>query len=200
MSTRSRRRYFAHPTALVESKHIGAATRIWAFAHVLDGARIGANCNVGDHCFIEGSVVVGDHVTVKNGVALYDGLTVGDWVFLGPNAVFTNVYKPRVAERDRQPFLPTRIDDGATIGANATIVCGVTIGAHAFVGAGAVVTRDVAPYALVFGNPARRHGYVCPCGEKLRFDRACRCGRRFRRARNAGVELLRDDSRQIRGR
>ncbi|MBI3845853.1 MAG: N-acetyltransferase [Planctomycetes bacterium] len=185
---RKARPFFAHETALVESDEVGEGTRIWAFAHVLEGARIGRDCNVGDHCFVEGGVVVGDHCTIKNGIALYDGLTIGCGVFLGPNAVFTNVRNPRVSERERQPFLPTRIGDGATVGANATIVCGVTIGEHAFVGAGAVVTRDVPPFALVFGVPARRRGWLCPCGEKIRLGRACVCGRRFRRAKGSGIE------------
>jgi UDP-2-acetamido-3-amino-2,3-dideoxy-glucuronate N-acetyltransferase len=184
---RPSRRFFAHPTALVESDSIGDGTRIWAFAHVLAGARIGRGCNVGDHCFVESGVIVGDDCTIKNGIALYDGLVIGSGVFLGPNAVFTNVRNPRVSEKARQPFLPTRVGDGATIGANATVVCGVTIGEHAFVGAGSVVTRDVRPYALVYGVPAVRRGWMCPCGEKIVLGRACACGREFVRASDGGI-------------
>jgi UDP-2-acetamido-3-amino-2,3-dideoxy-glucuronate N-acetyltransferase len=151
--------YFCHPAGLCESDAIGSGTRIWAFAHVLPGARIGSDCNICDHVFIEGAVVVGDRVTVKCGVQLWDGLVVEDDVFIGPNATFSNDRFPRSRQHlDRYPT--TLVRNGASIGANATILPGVTIGANAMVGAGAVVTRPVPPNAIVVGNPARIIGYA----------------------------------------
>lgn len=159
-------RYYKHPTARVESKRVGAGTRIWAFAHVLAGAVIGRDCNIGDHCYIESKVEIGDAVTIKNGVAVWDGVTIERGVFLGPSVVLTNDRRPR--SRAAWEPAPTRIEEGATIGANATVLCGLTVGAFAFVGAGAVVTRDVPRHGLVYGNPARLRGYVCRCGHPLR--------------------------------
>ncbi len=145
--------YFKHPHALVESDKIGRDTRIWAFVHILPGAVIGEECNICDHVFIENDVIVGNRVTVKCGVQLWDGVRIGDDVFIGPNATFTNDAFPR----SKQPFdlLITRVEHGASIGANATILPGLTIGENAMVGAGAVVTRDVPANAMVVGNPAR---------------------------------------------
>jgi acetyltransferase-like isoleucine patch superfamily enzyme len=172
--------FYHHPQALVESSDIGEGTRIWAFAHVMKGARIGANCNLGDHSFVESRVVLGNNVTVKNGVAIYDGVVAEDNVFIGPNAVFTNDRNPRAEiKKTADQAVPTRLREGATICANATVVCGVTVGRYAFVGAGAVVTRDVPDYALMVGVPARLAGYMCECGEKLSASRACTCGRRY---------------------
>lgn len=174
--------YFVHPKAIVESHDIGEGTRIWAFAHVLPGARIGRHCNVGDHCFIEGKVVVGDHCTIKNGVSLWDLVTLEDGVFVGPNAVFTNDLFPRAFPDFRatpDEWLPTVVREGATIGANATVVCGVTIGRYALVGAGSVVTKDVPDHGLMVGVPARLVGYVCKCGKRVRPESACSCGRRY---------------------
>ncbi len=174
---------FIHERALCESDDVGPRTRIWAFAHVMKGARVGADCNVGDHAFIEGGAVIGDRVTVKNSVLVWDRVTVEDDVFLGPNVVFTNDLVPRAAfKRPPATWLPTRVGRGASIGANATIVCGVTIGAAAFVGAGSVVVCDVPAHALVVGNPAHRVGWMCACGERLAGDLACVCGRRYRLA------------------
>jgi acetyltransferase-like isoleucine patch superfamily enzyme len=171
---------FVHPQALCESDAVGAGTRVWAFAHILPGAVVGADCNICDHAFIEGGATVGDRVTVKNNVLVWDGVRVGDDVFLGPNAVFTNDMNPRAAfKKPPEQFLGTTVEQGATIGANATIVCGVTIGRHAFVGAGSVVTRSVAPHALVVGNPARAIGWMCECGERLPESLECTCGRRY---------------------
>jgi UDP-2-acetamido-3-amino-2,3-dideoxy-glucuronate N-acetyltransferase len=151
--------HFVHPNGICESAHVGAGTRIWAFAHVLPEARIGADCNICDHVFIENDVVVGDRVTVKSGVQLWDGIRLGDDVFIGPNATFTNDKFPR--SRHWKPELPlTRVGDGASIGANATILPGVTIGRNAMIGAGAVVTSNVPPNAIAYGNPARIRGYV----------------------------------------
>ncbi len=171
---------FVHPMGLCESDKVGPRTRIWAFAHVLQGAEVGADCNVGDHAFIEGGARLGDRVTVKNAVLVWDRVTVEDEVFLGPNMVFTNAVAPRVGFRKPpEQLVPTLVRHGATVGANATVVCGVTIGRHAFVAAGAVVVRDVADHALVAGNPARRVGWLCTCGRRLGDDLACACGRRY---------------------
>src|SRR4029450_7518128 len=169
---------FVHPQALCESDDVGPRTRIWAFAHVLPGARIGADCDGCDPAFVEGGAVVGDSVTIKNNVLLWDGVTVEDEVFLGPNAVFTNDPRPRAASRKgREGWLSTMVRRGATIGANATVVCGVTVGRWAFVGAGSVVTADVPDHALVVGNPARPVGWACECGERLPDGLVCACGR-----------------------
>jgi len=171
---------YVHPRALCESEDVGPRTRIWAFAHVMKGARLGADCNVGDHAFIESGAVVGDHVTVKNAVQIWSGVTVMDWVFLGPNMIFTNDLNPRVAfKKAPERFLGTLVERGVSIGANATVVCGVTIGEGAFVGAGATVTRDVPAYGVVVGNPARRIGWMCACGEKLPKTLECACGRAY---------------------
>jgi UDP-2-acetamido-3-amino-2,3-dideoxy-glucuronate N-acetyltransferase len=171
---------FIHDRALCESEDVGARTRIWAFAHVMKGARLGTDCNVGDHAFIESGAVLGNHVTVKNCVLVWDRVTVEDEVFLGPNMVFTNDLRPRAAFKNPpEKFLATRVQRGASIGANATIVCGVTLGEQCFVGAGSVVTKDVPAYALVVGNPAKRRGWMCACSEKLPARLECRCGRTY---------------------
>jgi UDP-2-acetamido-3-amino-2,3-dideoxy-glucuronate N-acetyltransferase len=160
--------YFAHPLALVESQDIGPGTRIWAFAHILPGARIGAECNICDHTFIETGVVLGNNVTVKNGVAIWRGVTVEDNVFLGPNCVLTNDPNPRAYIKKPSAALQTTlIRANATVGANATILCGITIGQHAFIGAGAVVLRSILDFALMVGNPARQVGWMCCCARRL---------------------------------
>lgn len=151
--------YFVHPNALCESTDVGVGTRVWAFAHVLPGARIGADCNICDGVFVENDVIVGDRVTVKCGVQLWDGVTLENDVFIGPNVTFTNDRMPRSKQYPEQ-FLRTRVEAGASIGANATILPGITVGRSAMVGAGAVVTRSVPPFAIVVGNPARLTGYV----------------------------------------
>jgi len=159
---------FVHDLALCESDDVGPGTRIWAFAHILAGARIGAGCNVGDHAYVEGGAVVGDAVTIKNGVLLWSGVTVEDEVFLGPGAVFTNDASPR-APYPKGPagWRATLVRRGATVGANATVLSGLTIGCWAMVGAGSVVTGDVPAHALVVGNPARQTGWACRCGRSL---------------------------------
>lgn len=157
--TLAERSVSVHPTALVETDQIGDSTRVWAFVHILAGARVGRDCNICDHVFIENDVIVGDRVTVKSGVQLWDGVRLGDDVFVGPNATFTNDKFPR--SRQWSSEVPqTRVGDGASIGANATILPGVTIGRNAMIGAGAVVTANVPPNAIAYGNPARIRGYV----------------------------------------
>ena len=150
---------FVHPAADVQTRQLGAGTRIWQYVVVLPGARVGADCNICSHCFVENDVVVGDRVTIKSGVQLWDGLRVGDDVFIGPNATFTNDKHPR-SRRTPPAFLQTIIEDGASIGAGATILPGLRVGTGAMVGSGAVVTRSVPPNAIVVGNPARIVGYV----------------------------------------
>jgi len=177
---------FVHDKALCESSDVGPRTRIWAFAHVMRGALIGADCNIGDHAFIETGARIGDRVVVKNNALVWDRVTLEDDVFVGPNTVFTNDFIPRAAFKNPpKGFLPTLVRRGASIGANATIVCGVTIGEEAFVGAGAVVIRDVPAHAMVAGNPARRIGWMCACGARLGAGLACACGRVYRPAGGA---------------
>jgi UDP-2-acetamido-3-amino-2,3-dideoxy-glucuronate N-acetyltransferase len=179
------RDYFVHPSAVVDAgARIGTGTRIWHFSHVMPGARIGAHCVIGQGCFI-GNVTIGDGVHIQNNVSVYDGVTLEDHVFAGPSCVFTNVINPRSEVSRKHEYRPTLVRRGASIGANATIVCGATIGAYAFVGAGAVVRGEVAPHALVVGLPARRIGWMCACGERLGENAAdalaCQaCGRSYR--------------------
>ncbi len=161
-------KYFVHPTALVGTNaKIGDGSKIWHFSHIMSGAVLGNNCNIGHSVYIGGKVVLGAGVKVQNHVSVYDGVTIEDEVFLGPHCVFTNVKTPRSAINRRGEYVSTRVRRSATIGANATIVCGVTLGAHCFVGAGSVVTRDVPPHALVYGNPARVQGWVSHNGTRL---------------------------------
>lgn len=161
------RDYSVHDSAVVDhGAKIGTGTKVWHFVHVMPGARIGERCVIGQGCFI-GNVRIGDHVHIQNNVSVYDGVTLEDHVFAGPSCVFTNVINPRSEVSRKHEYRPTLVKRGASIGANATIVCGVTIGEYAFVGAGAVVRTDVAPYALVVGVPARRSGWMCACGERL---------------------------------
>ncbi|MFP4056414.1 MAG: DapH/DapD/GlmU-related protein [Candidatus Brocadiia bacterium] len=170
---------FIHPTAVVDQPcSIGRGTKVWHFVHVSQGAQIGQRCVLGQNVFVGRNVRIGENCKIQNNVAVYEKVTLEDDVFCGPSMVFTNVMNPRSAyPRDRETgFLPTLVKRGATIGANATIVCGIVLGEHCFVGAGAVVNRDVPPYALVVGVPARRIGWMCECGEKLHFaDGTARC-------------------------
>lgn len=169
---------YIHPKAIVDSSQIGDGTRIWAFTHVMVGAKIGSGCNIGEHCFIENDVTIGDNVVVKNGISIWDGVTVEDGAFLGPHMIFTNDLEPRSGFP--KELVRTLVKKGATIGAGAVIICGVTIGSYATVGAGAVVTKDVPAHALVYGNPAKKKGWVCVCGRTYRFENNhahCVCGR-----------------------
>lgn len=148
--------------------------------YVMHGARIGERCNVGDHAFVESGAVLGDNVTVKNGVSIWDGVTAEDNVFIGPNVVFTNDRNPRAnVKKAREQFLRTKICEGASLGANVTVLCGITMGRYSFAGAGAVLTKDVPDYAVVVGNPVRQVGYMCECGERMRPDLTCPCGLKF---------------------
>lgn len=165
--------FFAHPTACIDDPcHIGEGTKVWHFCHVCTGARIGKGCVLGQNIYIAGGAVIGDGVRIQNNVSVYDGTVIDDEVFIGPSAVLTNVLNPRAAIDRREFFDSTHICRGATIGANATIVCGITIGRHAFIGAGALITRDVPDYALVTGVPARRTGWMSRHGHKLERDRS----------------------------
>ncbi|HWQ20288.1 MAG TPA: acyltransferase [Methanotrichaceae archaeon] len=159
--------YVSHPSAVIESTDIGDGTHIWHFAHVRQGSRIGRNCNIGKSVYIDAGAEVGDNVKIQNFVSVYKGVQIGDDVFIGPSATFTNDLHPRAFIWSDEDVVTTRVGKGASIGANSTIVCGVTIGEYSMVGAGSVVTRDVPPFCLVYGNPAEPNGWVCYCGRKL---------------------------------
>lgn len=163
--------YFAHETAIVdEGCHIGSGTKIWHFSHIMTGCTLGENCNIGQNVVVSPKVVLGKNVKVQNNVSIYEGVTCDDDVFLGPSMVFTNVINPRSAVNRKNEYLKTHVGKGASIGANATIVCGHNIGKYAFIGAGAVVTKEIPDYALVVGNPAKQMGWMSEFGEKLIFD------------------------------
>jgi len=173
--------FFAHPSAIIDANvEIGPGTRIWHFSHVLSGSRIGENCVIGQNVMIGPRVRVGNGCKIQNNVSLYEGVTLEDDVFCGPSAVFTNVIAPRAFIERKNEFRPTYVGQGATIGANATVVCGVTIGKYAMVAAGAVVTRHVSPFALVVGSPARFRAWVGRSGERLDDRLTCpRTGERY---------------------
>ncbi len=163
--------FFAHPTSVIDDNAIiGENTKIWHFCHVFANARIGSNCVIGQGCSIAARAVIGNGCKLQNGISVYDGVILEDDVFCGPHMIFTNVINPRAFIVRRDEFRQTLVKRGASIGAGAIIVCGHTIGRYAFVGAGAVVTRDVPDFALVFGNPARQHGWVGKSGNRLAFD------------------------------
>ena len=163
--------YQAHETAVIDAGcTIGEGTRIWHFSHIMAGCTLGKGCNIGQNVVISPDVVLGNNVKVQNNVSVYTGVTCEDDVFLGPSCVFTNVINPRSAVPRKEQYLKTHVGKGATIGANATVVCGHTIGEYALIGAGAVVTKDVPPYALVVGNPSQQIGWVSEYGHRLVFD------------------------------
>lgn len=165
--------YFAHETAVIdEGCEIGAGTKIWHFSHLMTGCKLGKNCNLGQNVVVSPDVELGNNVKVQNNVSIYTGVRCEDDVFLGPSMVFTNVMNPRSAVARRDQYLKTTVKKGASIGANATIICGHDIGRYAFVGAGSVVTKRVADYALVVGNPARQIGWMSEYGHRLEFDDA----------------------------
>ena len=164
--------YFAHPTAVIdEGSEIGDGVKIWHFSHIMPGCKIGKGCNLGQNVVVSPKVILGKNVRVQNNVSIYEGVVCEDDVFLGPSMVFTNVINPRSAVSRKHEYKPTLVRKGASIGANATIVCGNEIGPYALIGAGAVVTKPVPPYALVVGNPARQTGWVSEYGHKLHFDK-----------------------------
>ena len=163
--------FFAHQTAIIDSGcQIGQGTRIWHFSHIMSGCTVGDDCSIGQNVVISPDVKIGNRVKIQNNVSVYTGVICEDEVFLGPSAVFTNVINPRSAVSRKSEYKPTLVQKGATIGANATIVCGVTIGRFAFIGAGAVVTKNIPDYALVVGNPARQTGWMSEFGYKLKFN------------------------------
>ena len=171
-----------HATAIVDpGAQIGDGSRVWHWVHVCGGARIGEGCSLGQNVFVGNDVVIGNNVRIQNNVSVYDAVRLEDDVFCGPSMVFTNVYNPRAAITRKSEYRKTLVRRGATLGANCTIVCGSTIGEHAFVGAGAVVNRDVPAFALMLGVPARRRGWMCRCGVQLHGAREalCECGARY---------------------
>ena len=167
--------YFVHESSYVdEPVSIGAGTKVWHFSHIMKGSIIGQNCVIGQNVYVDAGVVVGNNVKVQNNVSIFKKVTLEDNVFCGPSVVFTNVIYPRSAyPKKLDEYSSTLVKKGATIGANSTIVCGIVVGEFAFVGAGSVVTKDVFPYALVYGNPARQHGWMSESGDKLNFQKSC---------------------------
>jgi len=191
------KKYWAHGTAVVdEGAEIGEGTKIWHFSHIAQDAKIGKNCKLGQNVYVGPNVVIGNNVKLQNNVSLYEGAVLEDDVFCGPSSVFTNIFNPRSAfpRNSAEFFRKTHVKKGASIGANATIVCGVTLGRHAFVGAGSVVTKDVKDHALVYGNPARQMGWMCECGEKIEFDDKGRakcktCSKEYKKAHDAAERI-----------
>jgi len=181
--------YFKHASSFVdEGAEIGNGTKIWHFTHVMSGAIVGEGCSLGQNVNVGGKAQIGNGVKVQNNVSIYDDVIIEDDVFCGPSCVFTNVFNPRAFIERKDEYRKTVVKMGASIGANATIVCGVTLGRYSFVGAGSVITKDVPDYALVYGSPARQHGWVCMCGEKLNSKLECRkCGIAYREGKNGLV-------------
>lgn len=187
--------YFVHESSYVdEGCEIGAGTKIWHFSHIMKGCKIGENCNIGQNVVISPGVVLGNTVKIQNNVSVYTGVICEDGTFLGPSCVFTNVVNPRAFIERKSEYRQTVIKKGASIGANVTIVCGHDIGRYALVGAGSVVTRNIPDYALVYGNPARVHGYVCACGEQLAFENGravCpACGKQYKKENEIVEEIV----------
>jgi len=192
------KKYFVHESSYVdEGARIGDGTRVWHFSHILPGSRIGRDSNIGQNVVIGPDVSIGDGCKIQNNVSIYKGVTLEDDVFCGPAMVFTNVYNPRSAIRRMDEIRPTLVKRGATIGANATIMCGITIGNHAFIGSGAVVLKDVPDYALVAGNPAKQKGWMCACGIQLSFkenEAVCRgCGHKYQKVGKQGIAQVREE-------
>lgn len=188
-------RPFVHETAIVDAgASVGDGTRIWHFTHVSSGSTIGRHCVLGQNVFIGPGVQIGNRVKIQNNVSVYAGVTVADDVFLGPSCVFTNVLTPRAHVERKDEFATTRVQQGVTVGANATVVCGHTLGEYSLIGAGSVVTKDVLPHAVVVGNPARRTAWACRCGQVLGSDGRCeRCGEQYEVARGSCRPTRRHD-------
>jgi UDP-2-acetamido-3-amino-2,3-dideoxy-glucuronate N-acetyltransferase len=191
--------YFVHASSFVDEPcEIGAGTKIWHFSHVMKNCHIGENCNIGQNVVVSPEVVIGNNVKIQNNVSVYTGCILEDDVFCGPSMVFTNVVNPRSHVVRRDEYKRTLVRRGASMGANSTIVCGITIGQYAFIGAGSVVTRDVPDYALIYGNPAKIRGWMCACGVKLALHvdsqhergECSSCGKRYRRAGTRVEESL----------
>ncbi|MFA7677716.1 MAG: acyltransferase [Candidatus Omnitrophota bacterium] len=188
MKNKSAEKYFIHHSSYIDKDvQIGQGTKIWHFSHILKGSKIGKSCVIGQNVAIGPDVKIGNNCKIQNNVSVYKGVTLESEVFVGPSAVFTNVYNPRAFIERKDEFMPTLVKKGATIGANATMICGITIGKYAFVGAGAVITKNVPDYALVYGNPARLRGWICQCGIKLEFERSTvfckRCKKHYKNTR-----------------
>ena len=171
MTLDQKKSYFCHETSIIDFPcQIGEGTKIWHFTHIMPNCIIGKNCTLGQNVFISSNVLIGDNTKIQNNVSLFDGVTCEKNVFIGPSVVFTNVINPRSEISRQSEFKKTQIKEGATIGANATIICGISLGEYSFIAAGSVVTKDVLPYALVMGNPSRQVGWVSKYGHKLNFD------------------------------
>ena len=185
----SDKNYFVHETAIIdEGCKIGSNSKIWHFSHVLSGSKIGDNCNIGQNVVIGPDVKIGNKCKIQNNVSIYKGTTLENGVFCGPSMVFTNVYNPRAEISKMDQALPTLVKRGSTIGANATIICGVTLGSYCFIGAGSVVTKSVQNHSLVFGNPAKQVGWMCKCGERLTDKLECTsCGAKYHQTEK-GIE------------
>lgn len=185
--------FFVHESSYVdEGVEIGLDTKIWHFSHIIAGTKIGANCNIGQNVVIGGNVIIGNGCKIQNNVSIYEGVELEDDVFCGPSMVFTNVFTPRSHVSRKNEYLPTNVRQGATIGANATIVCGNEIGAFAFIGAGAVVTKPVPSQALMVGNPAKQIGWMCKCGERLpasNYCERCKCSYSVNESKNKILEV-----------
>jgi UDP-2-acetamido-3-amino-2,3-dideoxy-glucuronate N-acetyltransferase len=189
------RGYFVHPTAVVdEPVKVGERTQIWHFSHIMSNSSIGKNCIIGQNVFVGSGAVLGSNIKVQNNVSIYDGVILEDDVFCGPSMVFTNVFNPRSFISRKKEFRKTVVGKGATMGANATIICGNRIGQYAFIGAGSVVTKDIPDYALVYGNPGRVKGWVCQCAEEIVFRSGkakCQaCGKRYTKNREMVKEAV----------
>lgn len=186
------KQYFVHPHAIVDTEKIGSQTKIWAFTHILKGAQIGRNCNICDYVYIENNVSIGNNVTIKNGVYLWDGITIQDDVFIGPGVVFTNDSYPR-SKNKNYIQKKTYLKKGSSIGANSTILPGITIGNYAMIGAGSLVSQSIPDFTLAFGNPAQFRSYICICGKKFDFGLetifTCSCKNTFKKINN-GIKLI----------
>lgn len=193
----AKKNYFVHKSSYVDKKvKIGKGTKIWHFCHVLEGSAIGENCKVGQNVMIGPDVKIGNNVKIQNNVSVYKGVVLEDDVFCGPSCVFTNVFNPRSEVPRMEELRQTLVNKGATIGANSTILCGITLGPYSFVGAGAVVTKDVPGFALVYGNPAKLYGWMCGCGEKLDFTGSrAKCGSCGSSYKKEGIKIRRENKR-----